>query len=589
MLERLDASVKTTGIETTEVAGVLLAVEELNAAAWSLRHSDTPRALELAEEALERSRTIHNTKGVAYSLVTQSFAHFRFSRYKQALELGQEALDLFKTLGDSTGQQRTLNTLGIIYAESGDLTGALRIFLQTQKLCETLGNTKGEADALNNIAIVYSYIGDYANSLESQLKSLALSHQISFRTGEMRSLVNISTIYLEQDKPTEALEYLSQSLKLRSDDDPHTYAIAICNMARAYRSVNAFEQALQCGQEGLQAMEKLGDTATASYVLKELGSIYFQLGNFTQAEEHFRRSLEIMREVGDRKEEAATSLRFAKLFTAREQQGEAIEIVKGALGIASDIGAQSEVSEAHHLLAVLYQTKGDFELAYTHLEQHLQVKEKLSNDTSKRRFEALRVKFETEQTEKEKEIYRLRSVELAEANSKLEQLSQELFKQANEDSLTGLYNRRRLEQELSRELERSRRNSSKLSVMICDIDNFKQVNDRFSHQVGDFVLMRVAQLLKRYVRGADVVARYGGEEFVILFPEASAQDAQIVCDRLREHIAKAPWHELHADLHITISMGICDDISLVDGFAMLDQADDKLYEAKRNGKNQVRI
>jgi diguanylate cyclase (GGDEF)-like protein len=247
------------------------------------------------------------------------------------------------------------------------------------------------------------------------------------------------------------------------------------------------------------------------------------------------------------------------------------------------------VSDAHFSLSALYRSKAQFETAYEHLEQHLRVKEQLSSDMSKRRFEALRVKFETEQTEKEKEIYRLRSVELATANAELERLTQELFKQANEDPLTGLFNRRRLEQELARELERARRGSNKLSAMICDIDNFKQVNDRFSHQVGDHVLVRVAALLKRYIRGGDVVARYGGEEFVILFPEASAFEAQNVCDRLRQHIANAPWHELHPDLHITMSMGICDDISLVDGFAMLDQADDKLYEAKRNGKNQVRI
>ncbi len=583
MLERVDQ------VSPPKVDGVLFALDSLNASAWSSRHSDTAKALELAEEALVRSRAVCYDKGIAYSLVTQSFAHFRLSRYKQALELGQEALELFNTLQDSKGQQRTLNTLGMSYAESGDLTGALRVFLQTQKLCESLRDTKGEADALNNIAIVYSYLGDYANSLESQLKSLDLSHQIGFRSGEMKSFINIATLYLEQEKYHEALEYLTQSLTLRSEDDPHTYGIALSNIARAYRGVGHLEQALEKGQEGLQVMEGLGDTASASYILNELGNINFLLGNVAESEQHFRSSLAIMRDVGDRKGEAETSLLFAKLLKTQAQPDEARIVLANALNISKTIGAQSEIAEAHLALATLYQSKAEFGKAYEHLNDYLSVKETLSSDMSKKRFEALRVKFETEQTEKEKEIYRLRTVELAEANSKLEQLSQELFRQANEDPLTGLFNRRRLEQELARELERARRSEGKLSTMICDIDNFKQVNDRFSHQVGDFVLQRLGQLLKRYVRGADVVARYGGEEFVILFPEASAQEAQIVCDRLRQHIANAPWQELHPDLAITISMGICDDLSLVDGYAMIDQADDKLYEAKRNGKNQVRI
>jgi diguanylate cyclase (GGDEF)-like protein len=573
----------------SHLEGVLLGIDHLNTSAWSLRHSDTVQALELAGEASDRSQLLKYSKGTAYSLVTQSFAHFRFSRYKQALELGEKALGLFNALQDSNGQQRTLNTLGMVYAESGDLTGALRVFLQTQKLCETLGDKKGEADALNNIAIVYSYLGDYANSLESQLGSLDLSQQINFRTGEMKSLLNIATLYLEQDKPAEALEYLQRSLQLRSDDDPHTYALALSNMARAHRSMNNLEEASRCGQESLHIMETLGDTASASYILNELGNINFRQQNFSASENHFRRSLDIMREVGDLKGEAETNLLFAKLLNAQNQKDVALSVLENALTLSRNIGAQSEVSEAHLALASLHESRTQFEEAYQHLQNYLSVKEQLSSEMSQKRFEALRVKFQTEQTEKEKEIYRLRTVELAAANAELERLSQELFKQANEDPLTGLFNRRRLEQELSRELERARRSAGTLSVMICDIDNFKQVNDRFSHQTGDFVLQRVGKILKRYVRGADVVARYGGEEFVILFPEASAKEALIVCDRLREHIADAPWQELHGDLKITMSMGICDDISLVDGFAMIDQADDKLYEAKRNGKNQVRI
>jgi diguanylate cyclase (GGDEF)-like protein len=584
MLEGLGPAVLETSLEA-----VLTALDDLNSTAWSLRHSDTARALELSKEALARARSANYDKGIAYSLVTQSFAHFRFSRYKQALELAQKSLELFKKLEDNAGQQRALNTLGIIYAESGDLTGALRVFLQTQKLCKLLGDTKGEAGALNNMAIVYGYLGDNTSALESYVQSLELSRQVGHHVDEMKALLNIATVYLEQDKAAEALEYLQQSLKLHHDDDRHTYAIALANLAKAHEALGNFEQALVFSYESLHLMESLGDTANASYALNELGKINFYLENYSEAESYFRRSLHNMREAGDRRGEAEASLLFAKLLQTLNQPGEAVHLLQKALELTREIGARNEMVDAHLALAELHKSQAQFALAYEHLEQHLNAKEQLSNEMSKRRFEALRVKFETDQTEKEKEIYRLRTVELAEANAELERLSQELFKQANEDSLTGLFNRRRLEQELSRELERARRNHGNLSVMICDIDNFKQVNDRFSHQVGDFVLMRVSQLLKRYVRSADVVARYGGEEFVILFPEASAKEAHKICDRLRQHIADAPWSELHPELKITMSMGICDYTSLVDGFALLDQADDKLYEAKRNGKNQVRI
>ncbi|MGL4610717.1 MAG: tetratricopeptide repeat-containing diguanylate cyclase [Trueperaceae bacterium] len=578
------------GPSTARGDGILFDIDTLNDAAWSLRDNDPMQALELAQQAYVLAQNAHDDKGLAYSLITKSFAHFRFSKYRQALELGYEAFELLKILGDNAGQQRILNNLAIIYADSGELTEALRVFLQNQAFCEAIKDISGEAQAFNNIAIVYGYLGDHVNSLECHLKSLNLSRQIGSNFGEMKSLVNIASLYLEQDKGGEALEYLEQSLKLRTDDDLYTYAVALSNMARAYRNLGDYLRALEYGQQSLDIfLEQLSDPANASYTLNELGNNHALLGNSAEAEAYYQRSLHTLHTTGERKGEAETSLLLAKLLQGQEHIDEAIGHLHHARKLAQDIGALLELSEAHLLLATLYQRKGLFEGAYQHLEQHVLVKEKLSSDSSKRRFEALRVKFEVEQTEKEKELYRLRTVELAEMNSKLETLTQELFKQANEDPLTGLFNRRRLEQELTRELERARRTESSLSVMICDIDNFKQVNDRFSHQVGDFVLTRVGQILKRYVRGADVIARYGGEEFVILFPDASAKEAQIVCDRLRQKISTAPWHDLHPDLTITLSMGICDDISLVDGFAMIDQADDKLYEAKRNGKNQVRI
>jgi PleD family two-component response regulator len=136
------------------------------------------------------------------------------------------------------------------------------------------------------------------------------------------------------------------------------------------------------------------------------------------------------------------------------------------------------------MLAKLYKARGQSDEAYDHLEKYLEVKEKLSSDASRQRFEALQIKFDVDQNEREKNLYREQNIKLTEMNSELERLSQELFRQANEDPLTGLYNRRRLEQELEKELSRVQRTSGKLTVMIGDIDNFKQINDRFSHQVG---------------------------------------------------------------------------------------------------------
>ena len=562
-------------------------LDELIDRAWSLRHKDVAKALDLSKKTLQQSRKTFYTKGVADSLLTQSFCYFRLADYKKALESGQESLQLFETLDDHLGKQRILNTLGMVYAESGDLIGSLKTFLQVQKLSHDLADLKAEADALNNLAIVYGYLGDHVSSLESYLQSLEVARQIGSKQAEMKALINIAILFLEQNKPAEALDYLQQSLSLKSDDDPHTHAIALSNIARAYSALEDYQQALEHGLQGLAMMEKLEDAASVSYILDELGHVHSLLDNHEQARMYLEKSLKIKHEIGDPRGQAETNLHLAKLFELQGSPENAIHALQEALVLAQEIGAPTETYKAHQNLAKLFQGKSEYQQAFLHLEQYTKVKEKVAGDASAQRLQSLQVKFETEQTEKEKEIYRLQNVELARVNAELQRLSDNLAKQAHEDPLTGLYNRRRLEQEFEKELSRVRRSNGNLSVMICDIDNFKQINDRFSHQVGDQVLVQMATILKDSIRASDVVARYGGEEFVGLFPETPLKEAVFVCNRLRDYIATFSWHEIHPDLKVTISVGVCADISLKDGYAMVSQADDKLYEAKRAGKNRV--
>jgi diguanylate cyclase (GGDEF)-like protein len=164
----------------------------------------------------------------------------------------------------------------------------------------------------------------------------------------------------------------------------------------------------------------------------------------------------------------------------------------------------------------------------------------------------------------------------------------ELERQAREDWLTGLYNRRHLDLHLQREFVRARRYQSPLTVAIADLDNFKSVNDRFSHHVGDEVLRTLADILQSNSRSTDIVGRYGGEEFVIILPETTREQGLIVCEKIRRTVEEYNWSRVHEGLRMTVSVGMSSDTSLANYEKMLTQADDRLYEAKRAGKNTVR-
>lgn len=123
--------------------------------------------------------------------------------------------------------------------------------------------------------------------------------------------------------------------------------------------------------------------------------------------------------------------------------------------------------------------------------------------------------------------------------------------------------------------------------MMCDIDNFKSINDTFSHQMGDLVLTKVSELFKKGLRETDVLARYGGEEFILLMPTTVLDNAVRLCERLRQNIASYAWHEYHPDLKVTVSVGVANNPSCSNYEKLIAQADEKLYEAKRSGKNKV--
>jgi diguanylate cyclase (GGDEF)-like protein len=159
------------------------------------------------------------------------------------------------------------------------------------------------------------------------------------------------------------------------------------------------------------------------------------------------------------------------------------------------------------------------------------------------------------------------------------------------DPLTGLYNRRYLNEIMVGELDRASRLRQPLSAIVIDVDHFKSINDRFGHVVGDQVLRGIAQVLGRHVRAYDTVTRLGGEEFVILMAQTGEDEAAAMAERIRGEVAKERL--LPDDGAATCSFGI-NTLSRDEGCAptpeeFIHRADLALYEAKRGGRNCVRV
>jgi len=221
------------------------------------------------------------------------------------------------------------------------------------------------------------------------------------------------------------------------------------------------------------------------------------------------------------------------------------------------------------------------------LEQHEASLEETDDRKNLEQLEA-RLRAEIRQMRETNLKYR---DQLQEANQKIETQRQEVEKltvDVNQDFLTGLLNRRALDQRLFEEMTRWNRGAAPFSIILFDIDHFKRVNDTYGHPAGDHVLREAGNLLSAGLREADAVGRHGGEELMIILPGTTAAQAEVVAERKRKALALARFRHGGRDIKVTVSAGLT---QVVEGdqniTSIVTRTDNALYAAKDRGRNCV--
>ncbi len=584
-------------------------VDLLNDLSWELRHKDTRRALTLSHLAAEISGTLSYRPGAARSIRNQGYLHLLQSNNQTALTKSYEALRVFEELQDEMGQAASLNTIGNVYHALGDYGNALKIHMKSLRLKETAEDFKGLAQTLNNIGTVYHRLNDTARAMEYYLKSLKIDQEIGDRSGEVAALNNIALLYQEIGEYEKALEFYMASLS-KEDCNDAKHAVLLMNIGNVYMLLGNHSVSKNYHLQSLGIKQAIGDREGEATSLVNMGELYEAMEDFQGAMESYKAGLKITREIRDKYVEASTLINMGNLFLKKDSAVDALEHLELALGIAQSINSRELIYKSHRSLSKALESRGRWQEALQHHKLFHDQWEQAAGEETERKTRALMVQFEVETTQKEKEIYRLKNVELVDLNNDLKALTQSLqeigeeksrlmeelkrkaellHQQAKVDSLTGIWNRRHIDQELDNEFQRARRFGHPLSVVMADIDLFKNINDKYSHILGDEVLRTVAQLIRKTCRTIDVVARYGGEEFLLYLPETTGERAFIACEKIRKAVEDYEWHELDPGLKVTISFGISDDMTVTNHERMISAADAKLYEAKNAGRNQTCI
>jgi diguanylate cyclase (GGDEF)-like protein len=522
-------------------------IDQLNAEAWADRFTDLKRCLRQSQETLELAEILEYPRGRAYALRNLGFCAYATSEYESALKLLAEGDALGRELDDDRLIRDCLNFTAAVYASLGDFQAAFGFAQRAYRLSQSLNDTAGQVFGLMNLGILYHDLGRYEEALQTQLEALEKS-QITADQSQKVSVLNcLGTNYSGLKRYNEAERVLREALNLVDAFGLNERKIPILvNLGEALGHLERFAEALET-LEHAQAL--LGDASHE-------GRIYCLLNK-------------------------------GVIHLARNDPQRALGALEDGLHEAVTLGSKALEFQLHERLAQTQKLLNNPTRALEHFEHYHRIEREVRDRESERRLRAFTAQHDLEQARSEAEIERLRNVELARVLEALEAKSRELEVLVTQDPLTHLSNRRHLETALRNEFERAKQTGRPLPVALIDVDDFKSINDRFSHQVGDTVLVTIAGLLRNHTRSGDTVARYGGEEFALVLPDSTPAQALEVCQQLCRTIEMHDWHSIHSELHVTISVGLASHVGLAHHEKLLSMADASMYHAKQAGKNRV--
>lgn len=572
-------------LEPAMAAEVALLLEQVHA----LPLTD-PKVLELSLQLKHWAEQHQDRAALAQGLVwAAKHCHGTLEYQKTKVYLGELlSKDLVPTLHPSQQAEARL-LLAETYNLLGENEQSLEQVLKALELSREQRNLHGEASCLNVMAYIYDDTGLFQEALEYALSSLEVLKGASPKP-ELLGLVynNVGNIYNHLGDNKQALEFYSRSLAYleQSHHLSHTSSTlykgsVLNNIGLIYADAEEFEVAITYYTNAIATSASVQDSYMLIIEYSNQGRAQSCLGDYASSLESFQQALDYLKRHPSLDLEAMVYVNMGESYIKQQLYDVAESYLRQGLQAAEAAKSMRRIVRAHEHLCELYEHTGNLSQALLHHKRFHTIKVDSLEQSASARTKAMMTKFKVERLEQEQELYRVKNVELAAAVRQLEQLS-------HQDGLTGLYNRRFFDMRLKHVLESAKQKEESVCIALADIDNFKRVNDTFSHAIGDEVLKIVAGIFMNTLRGADVVARYGGEEIVIIFPETLVGNAKLVCEKIRQKIERYPWHHLREDLKITVSMGLVGGLETTPE-QLLALADERLYKAKRSGKNKIEL
>lgn len=530
-------------------------VDIINQHAWKLRIDRPEQARDLSNEAASLAKSQEGSvydQGLAASMVTLAFLNSEDGDLESAISLCLKALSLLQEDSSSESLITAWYTLGWSYYYSGDFPAALEYGLKALKKSEEMGIKEKEAWALDLTASTFK---DPSQAIPMYQKALRIFDQLNDSTGQARVLNNMAFTLVELKDHSKALEYsqkgllLAQTAQLKRDEINITGTIG-----EILLSMGEYDRAKSHLQQAKQLAEDLGRDISYIYILVDLGEISLAQQDYEKAEQ--------------------------QLFLALET--------------ATQWNLKNEQLRCHQFLSELYEKQGKHEKALGHFKLFHSLKDAIAGERSARQIAILKMNHQVETTQRDMEIQLLQNAKLQLEIDEQRRIQSILENLATRDSLTNLYNRRHFLTLAEQEWKRALRYGHPFSVLMLDLDDFKQINDRFGHATGDQALLIVAGLIQGALRKVEIAGRYGGDEFAVILPETPTDKGLIVGKRIHEKVIGQSLKTNKGIIYLSVSIGVAglsketgDELKSLE--ELLHRADVALYHSKHSGKNQVSL
>lgn len=507
---------------------------------------DHQTASEYYELGLEIAYSLNDKKNIANGLINLGALAYQVRKFDQALTLFNDALTIAKDTQDHGLLGYINSELGILYGMLNQTEQSLDFYLSAKHHYQQSGKLYLAYTMLREIALGYFYLEQYDKAIKSYQEIIANTDNLS--SNEFLSLVYSGMAWAHYRKP---------------DSNPEA----------AYRYMNiSSEFAIGVEQVDVPILNVL-----------DKGFLFLELGKLDEALEAAQEADRLITKYPDFLQRANSSRALidtlylkAKVYYQQEMYQQAYEAQSKLIALDLQRIKSSNVDIVE-----------DARLKYESQQQDIENK-LMAQQKAVQGFKLLETNSEIESRRWLVVILGAISVVLAWLVWQSVKGQHKLLVASRTDPLTGITNRRRLMEVIALSFAHARTRQWPISLVMMDVDDFKKINDRFGHQVGDKVLCHIANFSKNMKRVNDTIGRFGGEEFVAVLPETDIEQAKSFCHRLQSSLNETSWGVANLE-EVTISFGIASVIpgKSDDHQTLLKRADQQLYRAKRQGKNQV--